>query len=405
MFNQLEKKMTANTVFSPSQPSWWRLGRYATGLAFAAMLAACGGGSDSTTGTGGGGTTCTTNFVDSFGNQVTCATMKTLAGAEFAGGDSGSGDAGADGTGADGAAIANATIRITDADGKVVTTTTDATGYFRVNIGGLKQPLVAGVQRSNNAWRSAMVEVIQPGRSKFYTLNLTGLTDLVLAEVATTSGISGGSNAVTPAVLAANSSRVATAVQTVNSRVATQLQAAGLNTSTFNPLTSAFRPDSTGYDQVLDSVTITKNSDGSTSLDTSGGNSGLTGQWNISTVIAGQSYSGGTVDGSAVPTSLPNITITSDQAYQQIIADYAGASYTTSISGNVITITGPSTNLTVTINAFNASNYAGCGGCGVGSTVSYSINYSFTYNGLDGGVTVSNEVLTGSITLSFQRIS
>lgn len=407
MFNQLEKTMTANTVFSPSQSSWWRLGRYATGFAFAAMLAACGGGADSTTDTGGGGgtpTTCTTNFTDSFGNQVTCATMKTLAGAEFVGGDSGSGDAGADGTGADGAAIANATIRITDANGKVVTTTTDATGYFRVNIGGLKQPLVAAVQRSNNAWRSAMVEVIQPGRSQFYTLNLTGLTDLVLTELASASGVSGGSNAVTPAVLTANSSRLPTAVQTVNQRVAAQLQAAGLSTSTFNPLTSAFRADSTGYDQVLDSVTITKSSDGTTTLDPTGGST-LTGQWNGTTVVEGQTISLGTVDGSAVPASLPNVSLTSDAAYQQIISSYAGSSYTITTNGNVVTITGPGTNLTVTINSFSAGNYAGCGSCGVGSTVSYSISYSFTYNGTDAGETFNNLVLSGSITLSYQRIS
>lgn len=402
MFNQLEKKMTENTVFLPNQPSWWRLGRYAAGLAFAAMLAACGGGSDSTD-TGGGG--CTKTFEDSFGNSVTCAAMRALPGADFAGGDAGAGDAGADGTGADGAPIANATIRIADADGKVVTTTTDATGYFRVNIGGLKQPLVAGVQRSGNAWRSAMVEVIQPGRSKFYTLNLTGLTDLVLAELATASGVSGGSNAVTPSVLVANSSRLPTAVQTVNSRVSTQLQAAGISPTSFNPLTSAFRADSTGYDQVLDSVTITKTSDGYTTIDTSGGGSTLTGQWNGSTVVEGQTISLGTVDGSAVPASLPNVTISSDQAYQQIISSYAGASYTIVTNGNVITITGPGTNLTVTINAFSSGNYSGCGSCGVGSTVSYSINYSFTYNGTDAGETFNNLVLSGAITLSYQRVS
>jgi len=384
--------------------AWRRLGQVAASAAVAVLLAACGGGSDS--GTDTGAVACSTTFTDSFGNPVAPATLRGLPGAEFVdGGDASAGDAGADGTGADGAAIANATIRITDVNNKVITTTTDANGYFRVNIGGMKQPLVASVQRSGNAWKSAMVDVIQGCRSSFYTLNLTGLTDLVLAEVASAAGVSGGSDAVTPTVLAANSSRVSTAVQAVNQRLSSQLTAAGLDPATFNPLSAAFRPDLTGYDQVLESVTITKTSGGTTTVDTSGGGSTLTGQWNISTVIEGQSYSGGTVDGSAVPTSLPNITITSDQAYQQIISEYAGASFTTSISGNVITITGPSTNLTVTINAFSASNYAGCGSCGVGSTVSYSINYSFTYNGLDGGATVNNEVLTGSITLRFQRIS
>ena len=43
------------------------------------------------------------------------------------------------------------------------------------------------------------------------------------------------------AVLAANPSRVSSAVQTVNQRVSTQLQAAGLDPTNFNPLTTAFR--------------------------------------------------------------------------------------------------------------------------------------------------------------------
>jgi len=395
--------MTETTRTRLQGNTWRRMGQVAASAAVAVLLAACGGGSSSDTDTGV--QACSNAFTDSFGNSVSAATLRTLPGADFVGGGDGTGDAGADGTGADGAAIANAAIRITDANGKVINTTTDASGYFRVNIGGMKQPLVASVQRSGNAWKSAMVDVIQSCRGSFYTLNLTGLTDLVLAEVATAAGVSGGSDAVTPAVLAANSSRVSTAVQTVNARVSTQLQAAGLNPSTFNPLTSAFRPDSTGYDQVLDSVTITKTSDGSTILDTSDDGSGLTGQWNGTTVVEGQTISLGTVDGSAVPASLPNVTISSDAAYQQIISSYAGASYTIVTNGNVITITGPGTNLTVTINAFSAGNYSGCGSCGVGSTVSYSINYSFTYNGTDAWETFNNMVLSGSITLSYQRIS
>lgn len=393
--------MTDKTVFLEQQGPWRQLGRWVAGLALAATLAACGGGSDTADATG-----CTKTFVDSFGNTVTCDVMRSLPGTEFAGGDAGTGDAGADGTGADGAPIPNANIRITDADGKVVTVRTGADGYFRVNIGGLKQPLVATVERSGNAWKSGLVEVIQPGRSQFYTLNLTGLTDLVFSELAAAAGVSGGSDAVTPAVLAANASLLNQAIETVNQQIASQLSSAGLSASSFNPFTSAFRADSTGYDKVLDSVTITKTSGGDTTLDTSDdGSSSLTGQWNGTTVIEGQTISLGTVEGSTIPDSLPNISITSDSAYQQVISEYVGSGYTTSINGNVITVTGPNTNLTVTINTFNASGYSGCGSCGVGSTVSYTINYSFTYNGTDAGETFNNETLSGSINLSYQRVS
>ena len=402
--------MTENTLVLSRQPSWWRLGRYASGLALAAILAACGGGSDSTTNTGGGGgvtpTGCTKTFEDSFGNSVTCAAMRALPGADFAGGDAGAGDAGADGTGADGAPIANATIRITDADGKVVTTTTDATGYFRVNIGGLKQPLVAGVQRSNNAWRSAMVEVIQPGRSKFYTLNLTGLTDLVLAELASASGVSGGADAVTPSVLAANSARLATAVQTVNQRVATQLQAAGISPSSFNPLTSAFLANSTGYDQVLDSVTITKTSGGTTTIDTSGGGgSTLAGQWEMFVTVEGQEFSAGLVDGSGVPAT-EILTVTD---YNNVLASAGGSytsdGYTTTVNGNSVTTVGPNVNLTTTINSFNVNNYSGCGACGVGSVVSFAYSYDYNLSGSVEGQTFTNMPFVGSAQVRYVRRS
>lgn len=398
--------MIENTVFLPRIPAWRRLGRHAAGLALAAILAACGGGSDSTDTGGGGGTPtgCTKTFEDSFGNSVTCAAMRALPGADFVGGDAGAGDAGADGTGADGAPIANATIRITDADGKVVTTTTDATGYFRVNIGGLKQPLVAGVQRSGNAWRSAMVEVIQPGRSKFYTLNLTGLTDLVLAELASASGISGGSDAVTPSVLAANSSRLSTAVQTVNQRVSAQLQAAGISATSFNPLTSAFRADSTGYDKVLDSVTITKTDNGSTILDPTGA-SALSGQWTMVVIVEGTEVNVGTFAGSAVPSSSAIVDTDFEAAIGQAASSYSSDGYTVTGNGNTVTVVGPGTNLTITINTFSLANYTGCGSCGVGSTVSYSMNYSYTYNGFDSTTTFNNLTLSGTSTVRYTRVS
>lgn len=402
--------MTENTVFLPRQPSWWRLGRYATGLAFAAILAACGGGSDSTTDTGGGGgtpTTCTTNFVDSFGNQVTCATMKTLPGAEFAGGDSGSGDAGADGTGADGAAIANATIRITDVNGKVVTTTTNASGYFRVNIGGLKQPLVASVQRSGNAWRSGMVEVIQPGRSKFYTLNLTGLTDLVMSELATASGVTGGSDAVTPSVLAANSSKLSQAVQTVKTKVSTNLQQAGVDVSTFDPLTTPFKADSTGYDKVLDSVTIVQSGD-STLIDTTG-NYTLSGNWELKVVASGQEIVVGTVPGAAVPPSSAlagvDLTVALGQTSGSTTFVQDGKTYTITVSGNTSVLTGPQTNVTTVINSVSVTNYVGCGTCGVGSTVSFVYAANVTMSGTLDGMVVEPMTIQTQSQMVFRRLN
>jgi hypothetical protein len=391
---------------------WRRLGRYAASAAVAVLLAACGGGSDSTGSSGGaGGSSCSRTFTDSFGNTVSCTTMRALPGAELVsgadnGGDAGAGDAGADGTGADGAPIANATIRITDVAGKTVTTTTNASGYFRVNIGGLKQPLVASVQRSNNAWRSALVEVIQPGRSAFYTLNLTGLTDLVLAEVATAAGVTGGSDAVTPSVLAANSARVATAVQAVNQRVSAQLQAAGINPATFNPLSTAFQANSTGYDLVLDSVTITKTSGGSTTVDTSGGSGSLAGKWSMTVTEDGSSYTApDQVDGTGVPSSASIAGVNYNSVLAAANGTYTGDGFTVTTNGNTVTVVGPDINMTYTINNFVVTNYSGCGSCGVGSEVSFAYTYSITFSGTVSGQPVSATNLSGTASIRYVRVS
>lgn len=397
--------MTETTWARVQGHAWRRVGKAAAGVAVAVLLAACGGGSDSDSGSSV--QACSNAFTDSFGNSVSAAALRTLPGADLVGGGDGAGgDAGADGTGADGAAIANAAIRITDANGKVINTTTDGSGYFRVNIGGMKQPLVASVQRSGNAWKSAMIDVIQGCRGSFYTLNLTGLTDLVLAEVATAAGVSGGADAVTPAVLAANSSRVPTAVQTVNARVSTQLQAAGLNPSTFNPLTSAFRPDATGYDQVLDRVTITKTSGGTTTIDTSGGGgSTLAGQWEMFVTVEGQEFSAGLVDGSGVPAT----EILAGTDYNTVLASAGGSytsdGYTTTVNGNSVTTVGPNVNLTTTINSFNVNNYSGCGSCGVGSAVSFAYSYDYTLSGSVEGQTFTNMPFVGSAQVRYVRRS
>lgn len=392
---------------------WRRVGRVAACSAVAVLLAACGGGSDSDTSAGGGGTVgpaaCSTSFTDSFGNTVAPATLRGLPGSEFVGADGGDagGDAGADGTGADGAAIANTTIVITDVNNKSITTTTDANGYFRVNIGGLKQPLVASVQRSGNAWKSAMVDVIQGCRTSFYTLNLTGLTDLVLSEVALAAGVTGGSDAVTPAVLAANPSRVSSAVQTVNQRVSTQLQAAGLDPTNFNPLTTAFRPNLTGYDQVLESVSITKTSGGSTVIDTSGGGGGavLAGQWEMFVSVEGQEFSIGIFDGDVVPSSEAIAGTNYNSVLSTGGGTYTGDGFTTTVSGNTITTVGPNVNVTTVINDFTITSYSGCGSCGVGSSVSFSYTYDYTFSGTAEGQTFNNERFAGSAQLRYVRRS
>ena len=60
----------------------------------------------------------------------------------------------------------------------------------------------------------------------------------------------------------------------------------------------------------------------------------------------------------------------------------AGVNYTVTVNGNTTTITGPNTNYTIVINSYSASNYQGCGACGVGSTVSFTMVINATEGGL-----------------------
>ncbi len=399
--------MTTTPVPVPRQPSW-RLGFYALSVALVEIVVACGGGSNSPdTGVGGTPTECTKTFTDSFGNSVTCATMRNLPGAEFASGDGGSGDAGADGAAADGAPIANAVIRITDVNGRQITTITDANGYYRVNIGGLTQPLIAAIERNGNAWRTGMVDVIQKGRTNFYTLNLTGLTDLVLADLAASSGVIGGADAIKPSVLAANANRLGTSVSNVNNIISARLQEAGLNVSSFDPLKNPFRTDKTGYDQVLDNVTIVK-SRSETKIDPSS-NYSLSGSWSMTAVIEGVEIDVGLIDGAAVPPSsmLAGIDFTTGLGQTEEAYSYVenGKTYTLTVLGNSSVLTGPQTNFTVTIDDISISNYIGCGVCGISSAVSYTFSMIVSSGGTMDGEAVPYSSSSSSVQIVYRRVS
>jgi len=199
--------------------------------------------------------------------------MRSLSGAGLpyvdGGGDaaSGAGDAGADGTGADGAAIANMELEFVDINGKSVTTKTDANGYYRISLRGMKAPLVATVKRDGKPWKSMLVQDIvrAPSNRKFYTINLTGLTDVVASEVAKKAGLN-GADALTPATVAAQKTAVPDVIAAVNKSIATQLTAAGLDQAKFDPLVTPFIPDQKGYDKVLETTTITRDPDTGTSV-------------------------------------------------------------------------------------------------------------------------------------------
>jgi sugar lactone lactonase YvrE len=257
----------------------------------ACLLTACGG--------GGGGDPSPVGdcapFVDSFGQAVSCAEMKALPGSELAylepgggGGDGGSGDSGGDGSAGDGAPIANTNLRFTDVNGKVVNTSTDARGRYRINLRGLQPPLVATVVRDGKPWKSMLVADIvrAPANRKFYTINLTGLTDYVVSEVAKKDGLA-GADAITPAAVARQKAQVPLIIAALNTALRTQITTAGLDANTFDPLAKPFQAVLTdSYDKLLESLNVTRDPTGPTlvtpvytlggSIGGLGGASGLT---------------------------------------------------------------------------------------------------------------------------------
>lgn len=237
----------------------------------AALVASCGGGSGSGTVPVGGevlvGSTDTAcaPFVDSFGREVSCSALKALPQTSSAAGVAscnnmvdGTGVGGADGTAGDGAGIANTPITITDVSGQTVRTTTDSEGYYQFSLCGMRPPLVAVVERTDQPWKTMMVEDIQPPTQNrnFYTMNLTGLTDVVAAEVAKRAGKT-SSKDLDANDVALKKAEVPDVIAKINTNIRQTLEATGLDAGKFNPLNVAFRPNEQGQDKVLQLVTVT----------------------------------------------------------------------------------------------------------------------------------------------------
>lgn len=185
------------------------------------------------------------------------------------GGPGGSADGGAsgDGTAADGAPIVGGSVRVTDTSGRVATATTDTRGYWRVRLTGMVPPLVVRVTRPDGKHRHSVST--QPLRTNGYIfIAVTGITDKITSDIAAQAELAGAA-ALTPtrlASLGANAVTSAVSALRNNPVVRPELVAAGLNPDTFDPLTTPFRPDGTGYDRVLDNLVVAIDENGQTVL-------------------------------------------------------------------------------------------------------------------------------------------
>lgn len=362
--------------------------------AFAATVAllGCGGGGGGDAAPPGAGTSVTPTILDSF-NQVVAA-----GGADGVG----VGDSGADGTAGDGAAIVAGTVVVTDTTGKTVSGVTDAQGYYRVKVTGFAPPFVAKVTKADGkVYRSINVKTLKV--NGFVTLNITGLTDKVASDVARAGGKSGSAD-LTPQIVAANPDAINQSINSLRVALAPVIAAAGIDVNGFDPLAAPFRPNHTGYDFVLDNTKVTIAADGSTQV-TVAPAFGLSGNWQQTILVSGQTIVGAIVPGSSVPTA-SNLT---QSAAAQILAPTnftaGGTTYTISGSGNTTTITGPNTNFTLTINSYSFTNYVDCGACGLNSSVSVTLNANQTFGGTLDGQFIPTTTTSYSATLTWKRVN
>src|SRR5512140_2979957 len=239
------------------------------------VLAGCGGG-------GGGGDTAVVpppavHILDSFGNEVVAGGADGV----------GPGDSGGDGTAGDGVPIVGGVVTLTDINGKSVSATTDAQGYYRVKLTGFAPPFAVSVKRPDGIVRHSL-SVKAPQTNGFINMNISGLTDKVASDVARAAGKNGAAD-LTPQIVASNAGVISQSVSSLRSSLSTVITAAGVDPNIFDPLGTPFRPDGKGIDFVLDNTVVVIAADGSTQVSVSPNfTPPLTGTWRMFMTVEGQ---------------------------------------------------------------------------------------------------------------------
>ncbi|GAC1599816.1 MAG: hypothetical protein NVS3B2_01420 [Ramlibacter sp.] len=367
----------------------------AAGLA-AMALVACGGGGGggySDPGPAAGTTPAPAiRIVDSFGVELQAGD----------GGGVGAGDAGSDGTAGEGKPIVGGVVVITDLNGKSVSAVTDAQGYYRAKVTGFQPPFVAKVTKTDGkTLYSLNVKALKV--NGFITVNITGLTDKIASDVARAGGKL-GAGALTPQIVSANPGALTESLNQLRSTIAPVISAAGFtDPNSFDPLSTPFRPNGTGYDKVLDNVVVTVGADGQTQLvvsPTFSAPGSLTGTWTLTTAVAINqpgfpSIPPSVVDvpGSAVPKDAAAAANICQSGISQVVQTGSGSA-TVSCNGNVVTVVIPGSGTFST--TFATPSYQGCGACGVGSQVVVGINANVTVT-IPGGPSQSYS-FTGTLT-------
>ena len=157
------------------------------------------------------------------------------------------------GVAAKGSAIASANVTLVDARGTTLTTMTGSDGSFSLDTTGLKPPFMVKVQLADDP----ILYSVSADASTTSIINVNPLTDLIIRSWYQVQGANIDTAFTTPST---NPPPTPDQVQLISNVVvdvtALWLQQAGVDTTTFSPINTAFVADGTGADAVLDQTTV-----------------------------------------------------------------------------------------------------------------------------------------------------
>jgi len=160
------------------------------------------------------------------------------------------------GTVAVGTALAGATVTVIDVNGKTATGTSTGNGSYSVSVQGLTAPFLleaADPSGASTLLYSVVANANTPDGAPLIA-NVTPLTSAVSALL-TQSG-DPGTLAQSGGLSSVTTTSLGNAETTLGKLIAPILSANGLSAASFDPVGTAFTPNQTGLDAVIDSITV-----------------------------------------------------------------------------------------------------------------------------------------------------
>jgi hypothetical protein len=236
------------------------------------------------------------------------------------------------GTVAVGGPVANANITVIDANGKSVTTTSDASGNYTISLAGLTAPLliVASDPAGVHPALASIVASIPSGTTAPVIGNVTTLTTAVAALLTTSGNALELTGSGSLSALAQTGS-VTAAIAKLNTALSTILPANGIKAASFDPVGTTFTANQTGADAVIDAVQVVPAPNGGTQIISSAAPSNgiaLNQSTSVSTPLVSPSVSAGYL--SSLMTALTQcLAGTSSACTQAVDTNYKENGFTT----------------------------------------------------------------------------